>query len=104
MESIKNADYVLLVTEPTPFGLNDLKLAIEMARLLDIPFGIVLNRYGTGDDRIEKTCEKEQINILQKFPDDRRIAESYSKGEMLIDKLPEYKLSFQKLAELAGIL
>ncbi len=104
VEAVKNADYVLLVTEPTPFGLNDLKLAIEMVRFMNIPFGVVLNRYGIGDDRVEKYCREDKIDIVTKFPDDRRIAESYSQGEMIIDKLPEYKESFIEITESIGIL
>ena len=104
VEAVKNADYVLLVTEPTPFGLNDLKLAIEMVRLLDIPFGVVINRYGMGDYRVEKFCHANKINILLKFPDDRRIAECYSQGYMIADELPEYKQSFMQLAESVDII
>lgn len=103
VEAIKNTDYVILVTEPTPFGLNDLKLAVEMVRLLDIPFGVVLNRYGAGDNRVEQFCESENIKILLEFPDDRRIAKYYSKGQMIVEKIPQYKRYFLELAESIGL-
>jgi MinD superfamily P-loop ATPase len=89
----------VLVTEPTPFGLHDLKLAVEMVRELAIPFGVVVNRVGIGDDRVHAFCERENISILLEIPDDRRIAEAYSRGEMIIEVLPEYRDSFQDLLE-----
>jgi MinD superfamily P-loop ATPase len=102
VEAVKNTDYVLMVTEPTPFGLNDLKLAVEMVRLLNIPFGVLVNRYGLGDDRVEKYCRDENIDIIMKLPDDRRIAEAYSEGRMIVDMLPEYKDQFKQLCDYLG--
>jgi MinD superfamily P-loop ATPase len=99
VEAVKNTDYVLMVTEPTPFGLNDLKLAVEMVRLLNIPFGVLINRYGLGDDRVEKYCRDENIDIVMKLPDDRRIAEAYSEGRMIVDVLPEYRERFRQLCD-----
>ena len=77
--TLRGADFVVLVTEPTPFGLHDLKLAVDMVRELRIPFGVVVNRVGIGDDRVHVFCREEGIPILLEIPDDRRIAEAYSK-------------------------
>ena len=85
IEAVQGSDYVLLVTEPTPFGLNDLKLAVDTVRELAIPFGVIINRWGLGDDRVEEYCRREQISILERIPDDRNIAELYSKGMLLIE-------------------
>ena len=85
IEAVQGSDYVLLVTEPTPFGLSDLKLAVDTVRELSIPFGVVVNRWGMGDDRIEEYCRRERITILARIPDDRKIAELYSRGELLVE-------------------
>jgi len=95
--AIRDADLVLLITEPTPFGLNDLSLAVDMVRELKIPFGVIVNRMGSGDDRVHRYCEKEGITILLEIPDDRKIAESYSRGILMVDALPEYRNLFQRL-------
>ena len=97
VEAVRGADFVLLVTEPTPFGLNDLKLAVGLVRQMNLPFAVAINRYGIGDEEVEKYCKTENINICLKLPDDRRIAEAYSSGKMIIDALPEYKNQFDKL-------
>jgi len=99
IESIRGADFVLLVTEPTPFGLNDLKLAVEMVRILMLPFGVIINRADVGDDRTRNYCQSEQIDILAEIPDDRRIAEAYSRGELVCKALPEYRHVFSELLE-----
>lgn len=97
--TIHGADAVLLVTEPTPFGLHDLKLAIEMARTAEIPFAVIVNRVGIGDRRVHAFCRHEHIPILLEIPDDRRIAEAYSRGQAIVDALPEYRSTFSRLAE-----
>lgn len=97
--TIQGADYVALVTEPTPFGLNDLKLAVEMVRELRLPFGVVINRVGIGDDRVHLFCKQENIPILLEIPDDRRIAEAYSRGKLIVEALPEYRRIFENLLE-----
>ena len=99
IEAVKGADFVLLVTEPTPFGLNDLKLAVGLVRDMNLPFAVAINRYGIGNDEVEKYCGTENIEIAMKLPDDRRIAEAYSTGQMIVDALPEYKEQFSKLYE-----
>jgi MinD superfamily P-loop ATPase len=97
--TLRGTDFVALVTEPTPFGLHDLKLAVEMVRELRIPFGVVVNRVGIGDDRVHEFCGNEDIPILLEIPDDRRIAEVYSRGEIIVEALPEYIVHFERLRE-----
>jgi MinD superfamily P-loop ATPase len=97
--ALRGSDFVLLITEPTPFGLHDLKLAVEMVRELQIPFGVVVNRVGIGDDRVHAFCEREDIAILQEIPDDRRIAEAYCRGDLVVEALPEYRGIFEGLLE-----
>jgi MinD superfamily P-loop ATPase len=97
--ALRGADFVVLVTEPTPFGLHDLKLAVEMVRQLGIPFGVVVNRMGIGDDRVQVFCVQEGVPILVEIPDDRRIAEAYSRGSLIIEALPEYRNLFEGLWE-----
>jgi MinD superfamily P-loop ATPase len=95
--TLRGSDFVLLVTEPTPFGLHDLQLAVDMVRELAIPFGVVVNRMGIGDDRVHQFCREQEIPILLELPDDRRIAEAYSQGELVVDALPEYHSHFATL-------
>lgn len=95
--TVRDADYVLLVTEPTPFGLNDLRLAVEMIRQLGVPHGVVINRADSGDQRVRDFCAAETIPILLEIPDDRRVAEAYSRGHMAVRVLPEWSDSMLKL-------
>jgi MinD superfamily P-loop ATPase len=97
--TLRGSDFVLLVTEPTPFGLHDLVLAVELVRELRLPFGVVVNRVGVGDERVHDLCRAEGIPILLEIPDDRRIAEAYSRGRLVVDALPEYAGLFGSLAE-----
>jgi MinD superfamily P-loop ATPase len=97
VETIRGADYVLLVTEPTPFGQHDLELAVELAREFRAPFGVVINRADIGDRRTLDYCMIEDIPVLLKIPDDRRIAEAYSRGRMIVESIPEYREGFDKL-------
>jgi len=97
--AIRGADFVALVTEPTPFGLHDLELAVDTVREIGIPFGVLINRVGIGDDRVHRFCKEENISVLLEIPDDRRIAEAYSKGYLVVDALPEYRGLFQELLE-----
>ncbi|MBN1803724.1 MAG: ATP-binding protein [Sedimentisphaerales bacterium] len=99
IEAIKGVDFCLLVTEPTPFGLNDLKLAIDMVKELKLPFAVLINRSDSGDDRVQKYCDAENIKVILEIPDDRRIAEAYSSGRMIVDVLPEYRDDFLRLHE-----
>ena len=95
--TLRETDFVVLVSEPTPFGLHDLKLAVAVVRELRLPFGVVVNRAGSGDGRVGDYCCEEWIPVLAEIPDDRRIAEAYSKGELAVDALPEYRAMFLKL-------
>lgn len=95
--SVRGSDFVLLVTEPTPFGLNDLVLAVEMVRLLGLPHGVALNRADSGDDRVRLYCAKENIPLLAEFPDDRRLAEAYSRGMLASACLPDWRERFKGL-------
>jgi MinD superfamily P-loop ATPase len=97
IEAIKGTDFVLLVTEPTPFGLNDLKLAVGMVRELKIPFAVVVNKSDPDEKMTAKYCSDENIDIIFEVPDDRRIAEAYSIGDMIVDVLGEYKKDFAAL-------
>jgi len=99
VETLKGLDYVLLVSEPTPFGLNDLKLAVELVRKMNLPFGVFINRDGLGNDELETYCRNENIDILGKLPDDIRIAEAYSNGRIILDALSEYRRRFSELYE-----
>lgn len=96
--AIRDSDVVLLVTEPTPFGLHDLTLAVDMVRELNLSFGVIVNRMGSGDNRVHDFCRKENITIVLEIPDDRRIAEAYSRGILMVDALPEYRKLFEQLA------
>ena len=95
--SMKGADFVLLVTEPTPFGLYDLKLAVGAVKILGIPCGLVINRSDMGDNKVKVYAEKENLPVLMEIPFDRRIAEAYSTGTLIIDAIPEWRKKFQKL-------
>ena len=97
VEAIKGSDFCLLVTEPTPFGLSDLALAVETVRELDIPCAVILNRAGVGDAGVEEYCRKENIPILLTIPLDTEIARLYSRGVALVDGMPQWKSSFCQL-------
>jgi len=98
VEALKGADFALLVTEPTPFGLHDLQLMVEVARdEMGLPVGVVINRDGIGDEKVEEYCQAERIPILMRIPFDRRIAEVYSEGGLVLEALPEYRDRFQEL-------
>jgi MinD superfamily P-loop ATPase len=92
--SMKNTDFVLLVTEPTPFGLFDLELAIGAVDILDIPRGLVINRSDLGNDQVKEYADRINLPILMEIPFDRRIAEAYSRGEPLVEHIPEWKDKF----------
>jgi len=88
IESIRDCDYLVLVTEPTPFGLNDLKLAVDMAKALNISFGVVINKSDSGDDRVDNFCKQEDIEVLARLPFTREIAEEKEIGLIIIDGSP----------------
>lgn len=95
--AVRGTDLCLLVTEPTPFGLNDLKLAVEVVRKLSIPFAAVINRSDLGDEKTDHYCKNENIPVLMRIPFRREIAAAYSRGDLIIDVLPEFKAQFQNM-------
>ena len=99
VESVKDSDFCLLVTEPTPFGLNDLVLAVETMRELNVPSAVVLNRAGIGDSGVEDYCRKENIPILLTIPLDTEIARLYSRGVTLAEGMPQWQERFGELFE-----
>ncbi|WP_340819191.1 ATP-binding protein [Methanolobus sp. WCC4] len=95
--AVADMDYCVLVTEPTPFGLNDLVLAVDVVRQIGIPFGVVINRHGIGDDAVEEYCHAENIPILLKIPFGRDIAVLYSKGIPFVKEMPEWGSNFRDM-------
>ena len=104
VEAVKDVDFVLLVTEPTPFGLNDLKLAVDLVRELSLPFAVVINRHGIGNEEVEKYCQTENIDVIMKLSDDKHIAETYSTGQLIVDVLSQYRQKFLELYEYIKIV
>jgi MinD superfamily P-loop ATPase len=99
IESVRGSDFVLLVTEPTPFGLNDLKLAVEMVRALKLPLAVVLNRCDIGDDGVRQYCVSQRIAILAEIADDRAVAEAYSRGQMACEAVPSFATCIRGLLD-----
>ncbi|MBD3246025.1 MAG: 4Fe-4S dicluster domain-containing protein [Candidatus Omnitrophica bacterium] len=98
--AVKDSDYVVLVTEPTPFGLNDLTLAVEVVRTLGIPCGVVVNKADLGDRKVFEYCDREGIPVLMEIPFSRQIAEAYSEGRPFVTVLPEWKRRFAGLRKM----
>ena len=105
VETMRGADFALLVTEPTPFGLHDLKQVVEITRELGLPTGVVVNRNGIGDNAVQAYCEEMGLPILMRIPMERRIAEAIAGGKTLVEVAPEYRPQFQSLLKtiLAGV-
>jgi len=99
VETIRGADYVLLVTEPTPFGLHDLKQVAEIAHALGLPAGVVINRDGIGDNGVDQYCSKNNLPVLMRIPMERRFAEAIASGKTLVEAAPEYHSAFRALLE-----
>jgi MinD superfamily P-loop ATPase len=97
IEAMRGSDYVLLVTEPTPFGLNDLKLAIETVRKFKMPFGVLINRADSGDLQTRQFCQQGRIPILAEIPDVRAVAEAYSRGILAAEVSQHYREGFERL-------
>jgi len=95
--SVKECDYCILVTEPTPYGLNDLELSIEVLNHLNKPFGVVINRDGIGDENVEKFCLQQHIKVLAKIPNDAEVARHYARGESILDYDEGYRPKFEKM-------
>ena len=98
IEATKDADFVILITEPTPFGFHDLKLAVETMQELHKRFAVVINRHGIGNSDVNDYCLANNIDLLAKLPNDRRIATLYSHGELVYDKIPEFNSELTKIA------
>ncbi len=97
IESVYKSDYCVLVSEPTPFGLHDLKIMVEVLDRIKIPFGVVINRAGIGDKKTHEFCRDQEIPILLEIPFQRKIAELYSQGIPFTLETPEWKEEFQML-------
>lgn len=95
--AVKGSDFCVLVTEPTPFGLNDLILAVEVLRKMKIPFGVVINRFDVGDEKVKEYCKREAIQVLMEIPFRKDFAHCYSNGNLIADQFPEYRGKFQDL-------
>jgi MinD superfamily P-loop ATPase len=95
--SVHNSDYCILVAEPTPFGLHDLKMTVQVLNDLEIPMGVVVNRAGIGDKKVYDYCKKEGIPLLLEIPFSKRIAELYSRGTPFVEEMLEWKGEFLKL-------
>jgi len=102
VETVHGVDFCLLVTEPTPFGLHDLQVAVEVVRILNIPMGVVVNFAGIGDREVYDFCEEQDIPVIMEIPFDRRIAELYSKGIPFVEAMPEWRQRFRDLVGLIG--
>jgi MinD superfamily P-loop ATPase len=100
VETVHGVDFCLLVTEPTPFGLHDLQVAVEVVRILNIPMGVVVNFAGIGDREVYDFCEERGIPVMMEIPFDRRIAELYSKGTPFVEAMPEWRQRFRDLVGL----
>jgi MinD superfamily P-loop ATPase len=101
IESVRGSDLVLLVTEPTPFGLNDLILAVEMVEVLNLPLAVVVNRAGAGDRKTYEFCDLRGIPIWAEIPDDRRVAEIYSRGRLACEAVPVFRTAIEQILDQA---
>ena len=99
IETLHESDFCILVTEPTPFGLYDLKIAVDLLEKLEIPHGVVINRDGIGNNETENFCNENKIPILLKIPYDKKIAETYSRGVPFVIEIPEWKEKFSEVFE-----
>ena len=99
VETVRGVDAVVLVTEPTPFGLHDLELAAEMVKALGLSASVVINKVGIGDGAVEEFCASRSLPILLRLPFDRRIAEAYSRGKLLVEAIPELRADFERFAD-----
>lgn len=97
--TIENSDYVVLVAESTAFGFHDFKIALNTVKDVELPYGVVINKDGLGDDRVEKYCIENNIPILARIPFSKEVATSYSKGDLLVEVDPAYQKIFENLWE-----
>jgi len=97
--SVHKTDYCILVTEPTPFGLHDLKITVQVLKDLKVPMGVVINRAGLGDRKVYEYCKKENIPVLLEIPFSKKIAELYSRGVPFVAEMPEWKEKFLEVRD-----
>lgn len=97
VSAVEVADFAIIVVEPSPFGLSDMKLVVQLLRDMKIPFGVVINKFDEDENIVKKYCDDEKIEIIGTIPFDRKIAETYSKGEIIAEALPEYRENFETI-------
>ena len=97
VSAVEVADFAIIVVEPSPFGLSDMKLVVQLLRDMKIPFGVVINKFDEDENIVKKYCDNEKIEIIGTIPFDRKIAEAYSKGEIIADALSEYRENFETI-------
>lgn len=97
VSAVEVADFAIIVVEPSPFGLSDMKLVVQLLRDMKIPFGVVINKFDEDENIVKKYCEDEGIEVIGTIPFDRKIAETYSKGEIIAEALPEYRKNFETI-------
>ncbi|MFR4479395.1 MAG: P-loop NTPase [Fusobacterium sp.] len=97
VSAVEVADFTIIVVEPSPFGLSDMKLVVQLLRDMKIPFGVVINKFDEDENIVKKYCDDENIEIIGTIPFDRKIAETYSKGEIIAEALPEYRKNFETI-------
>ena len=97
VSAVEVADFAIIVVEPSPFGLSDMKLVVQLLRDMKIPFGVVINKFDEDKNIVKKYCDDEKIEIIGTIPFDRKIAETYSKGEIIAEALPEYRENFETI-------
>ncbi|MFY9604095.1 MAG: (4Fe-4S)-binding protein, partial [bacterium] len=100
--AIRDVDFCLLVTEPTPFGLHDLDLAARLVAELGVPAGVILNRAGEGDELVEEYCQRQGLPLLLKIPFSRNLAAIYAQGKVLVEELPQWREVFLNLGREIG--
>jgi len=104
IEAVRDADFIVLVTEPTPFGLNDLEIAVETIEEIGIPMGVVINRDGIGNGEVEKFCERKNLPVIGKIPFSREVAEVYSQGLVVASRIDYYREIIESVLEKAMLL
>jgi len=104
IEASRYSDFVILVTESTPFGLNDLILAVETMKVLDQKYGVIINRYGIGDNGVEEYCKKENIPLVAKVQNDKEVAKLYSQGKLIYNEIAHFKDSLDEIIAFIGDL
>lgn len=97
IETVRGCDLVVLITEPTPFGLNDLSLAVEMASAMDLPIRVIINRADSGDNKTRHFCDSNGIAVLAEIPDVRSVAEAYSRGILVAEVSPAFRQGMQRV-------